>query len=87
MPHVSRPHLIAYLEQFRFNGDVHAMPEGSIFFPDEPILRITAPLPQAQLIESRIMNLVHFETLIASKAARSVLVAPGKLLVDLAIRV
>jgi nicotinate phosphoribosyltransferase len=80
------PSLIAYLEQFRFNGDVHAMPEGSLFFPDEPILRITATLPQAQLVESRIMNLMHFETLIASKAARSVLVAPDKLLVDFGMR-
>jgi nicotinate phosphoribosyltransferase len=80
------PSLIAYLEQFRFDGDIHAMPEGSLFFPDEPILRITATLPQAQLIESRIMNLIHFETLIASKAARSVLVAPDKLLVDFGMR-
>ena len=80
------PSLIGYLEQFRFNGDVHAMPEGSLFFPDEPILRITATLPQAQLVESRIMNLMHFETLIASKAARSVLVAPDKLLVDFGMR-
>src|SRR5687768_4571995 len=80
------PSLIAYLEQFRFLGDVHAMPEGTIFFPDEPILRITAALPQAQLIESRIMNLLHFETLIASKAARSVLAAPDKLLVDFGMR-
>jgi nicotinate phosphoribosyltransferase len=78
--------LIEYLEQFRFKGDVHAMPEGAIFFPDEPILRVTAPLPQAQLIESRIMNLLHFETLIATKAARSVLAAPGKLLVDFGMR-
>lgn len=80
------PPLITYLEQFRFTGDVHAMPEGTIFFPDEPILRISAALPQAQLIESRIMNLVHFETLIASKAARFVLVAPDKLLVDFGMR-
>ncbi len=78
--------LVNYLEQFRFNGDVDAMPEGTIFFPDEPVLRITAPLPQAQLIESRIINLIHFETLIATKAARSVLVAPGKLLVDFGMR-
>src|SRR5690606_9110514 len=70
----------------RFAGDVHAMPEGTIFFLDEPILRITAALPQAQLIESRIMNLLHFETLIASKAARSVLAAPDKLLVDFGMR-
>lgn len=80
------PSLIAYLEQFHFTGDVHAMPEGTLFFPDEPILRVTAPLPQAQLVESRIMNLMHFETMIASKAARSVLVAPGKFLVDFGMR-
>lgn len=81
-----RPPLIDYLERFHFIGDVHAMPEGTLFFPNEPILRITAPLPQAQLIESRIINILHFETLIASKAARSVLVAPGKLLVDFGMR-
>lgn len=80
------PHVITYLEQFRFDGDIHAMPEGTIFFPNEPILRITAKMPQAQLIESRIINLMHFETLIASKAARSVLVAPDKLLVDFGMR-
>lgn len=81
-----RPSLAAYLEQFHFNGDVHAMPEGTIFFPDQPILRITAALPQAQLIESRVMNLLHFETLIASKAARFVMVAPDKLMVDFGMR-
>lgn len=80
------PALINYLEQFRFTGDVHAIPEGTLFFPDEPILRITAPLPQAQFVESRLINLLHFETLIASKAARSVLAAPGKLLVDFGMR-
>jgi nicotinate phosphoribosyltransferase len=78
--------LIDYLKQFRFSGDVHAMPEGTLFFPHEPFLRITAPIPQAQLIESRIINLLHFETLIASKAARSVLIAPDKLLVDFGMR-
>lgn len=81
-----RPSLAAYLEQFHFSGDVHAMPEGTIFFPDQPILRITAALPQAQLIESRVMNLLHFETLIASKAARFVMVAPDKLMVDFGMR-
>ncbi|MCC2680753.1 MAG: Nicotinate phosphoribosyltransferase related protein [Nitrosospira multiformis] len=80
------PALVNYLEKFRFTGDVHAMPEGTLFFPDEPILRLTAPLPQAQFVESRLINLLHFETLIASKAARSVLVAPGKLLVDFGMR-
>ena len=76
----------AHLERLRFTGDVHAQPEGTIFFPDEPVLRVTAPLPEAQLIETRLINLVHFETLVASKAARSVLAAPGKLLVDFGLR-
>jgi len=74
------------LKTLKFTGDVHAMPEGTVFFPNEPILRITAPLPEAQLIESRIINLLHFQTLIASKAARSVLIAPDKLLVDFGMR-
>ena len=77
---------VDYLERLRFTGDVHAMPEGTLFFPQEPILRVTAPLPQAQLIETRLINLLHFQTLIASKAARFVLAAPGKLLVDFGLR-
>ncbi len=80
------PEFRDHLGQWRFNGDVHAMPEGTIFFPNEPILRVTAPLPEAQLIESRLINLVHFESLIASKAARSVLIARGKKLVDFGLR-
>ncbi|KPK19339.1 MAG: nicotinate phosphoribosyltransferase [Betaproteobacteria bacterium SG8_41] len=80
------PEFPKHLEQWRFSGDVHAMPEGTIFFPDEPILRVTASMPQAQLIESRLMNLVHFESLVATKAARSVLVARGKKLVDFGLR-
>ena len=74
------------MEKLRFTGDVHALPEGTIFFPNEPILRVTAPLPQAQLVESRLINLIHFQTLIASKAVRSVLAAPNKLLVDFGLR-
>ncbi|MDE2180968.1 MAG: nicotinate phosphoribosyltransferase, partial [candidate division NC10 bacterium] len=81
-----RPTLVDYLEKLHFTGDVHAMPEGTVFFTDEPIVRVTAPLPQAQLVETRLINLLHFQTLIASKAARSVLVAPGKLLVDFGLR-
>jgi nicotinate phosphoribosyltransferase len=77
---------VEYLGRLRFTGDVHAMPEGTIFFPDEPILRVTAPLPQAQLVETRVMNLLHFQTVVASKAARSVLVASGKPLIDFGLR-
>ncbi len=78
--------LIEYLKTFRFTGDVHAMREGTVFFVDEPILRITAPLPQAQLIETRIVNLLHFQCAIISKAARMVLAAPGRLLLDFGAR-
>ena len=74
------------LAKLRFTGDVHAMPEGTLFFADEPILRVTAPIAQAQLVESRLINLLHFQTLVASKAARAVLTAPGKLLVDFGMR-
>jgi len=77
---------ISYLQDLRFRGEVHAMAEGTIFFQDEPILRVTAPLPQAQLVESRLINLLHFQSMIASKAARCVLAAPDKLLVDFGFR-
>ncbi|MGN6668167.1 MAG: nicotinate phosphoribosyltransferase [Trinickia sp.] len=77
---------IRSLEHLRFTGDVDAMREGTIFFPDEPIIRVTAPMREAQLIESRLMNLAHFETVVASKAARCVLAAPDKLLVDFGLR-
>ena len=74
------------LAGFRFTGDVHAMPEGSVFFPNEPILRITAPLPQAQLVETRILNFLQFQVMIASKAARIVPPAPGKTLIVFGLR-
>jgi nicotinate phosphoribosyltransferase len=78
--------LLDYLAAFRFSGDVHAMPEGTAFFAGEPILRVVAPLPQAQFVESRLINLLHFQTLVAAKAARCVLAAPNKLLVDFGMR-
>ncbi len=80
------PKFVEHLAKLRFTGDVHAMPEGTIFFPNEPILRVTAPIPQAQFVETRLINLLHFETVLASKAARCVLAAPGKLLVDFGLR-
>jgi nicotinate phosphoribosyltransferase len=78
--------LIDYLAALRFTGDIHAMPEGTVFFADEPILRVTAPLPQAQLVETRVINLLQFQSMIAAKAARMVLAAPGKRLVDFGLR-
>ena len=81
-----RKDFVDNLAGLRFTGDVHAMPEGTVFFPHEPILRVTAPMPQAQLVESRLINLLQFQTMIASKAVRCVLVAQGKLLVDFGMR-
>jgi nicotinate phosphoribosyltransferase len=81
-----RKNLLDYLSDFRFTGDVHAIPEGSVCFAGEPLIRITAPLPQAQLVETRLINILHFQTLIASKAARMVLAAPGKILSDFGLR-
>jgi nicotinate phosphoribosyltransferase len=81
-----KANLLEYLASFRFSGDVHAMPEGTAFFANEPILRITAPLPQAQFIESRLINILHFQSLIASKAVRMRLAAPDKVLVDFGLR-
>ena len=78
--------LVDYLRELRFTGDVHAMPEGTVFFANEPILRITAPLPLAQLIETRLMNIIQLQLLVASKAARMLLAAPGKLMVDFGLR-
>jgi nicotinate phosphoribosyltransferase len=78
--------LIEYLASLRFAGDVHAMAEGTPFFANEPIFRVTAPLPVAQLVETRLINILHFQTVIASKAARMALLAPGKLLVDFGLR-
>jgi nicotinate phosphoribosyltransferase len=78
--------LLDYLASLRFSGDVHAMPEGTVFFANEPILRVTAPMPQAQLAESRLINILHFQTLIASKAARMMFAAPGKTIVDFGMR-
>ena len=74
------------LEGLRFCGDVDALPEGTPFFANEPVLRVTAPLPQAQLVESRLINLLHFQTLVASKAARCVRVAGGRDLIDFGFR-
>lgn len=81
-----RPAFAAQLAQLRFTGDIHALPEGTVFFPDEPVLRVVAPLPEAQLIETRVLNLVHFQTVIASKAARLRRAAPGKGLIDFGLR-
>lgn len=74
------------LSQLHFTGDVDAMPEGTIFFAEEPVLRVRARLSEAQVIESRLLNLLHYQTLVASKAARMRIAAPRAQLIDFGMR-
>jgi nicotinate phosphoribosyltransferase len=66
-----------YLASFRFSGDVAAMPEGTLCFADEPLVRVTGPRIEAQLLETLLLNQVNFQTMVATKAARVVLAAGG----------
>jgi nicotinate phosphoribosyltransferase len=77
---------LRFLEGFRFTGDVHAVPEGTPVFANEPLLEVTAPIAQAQLVESMIMNQIHLQTVLASKAARVVAAADGRTVVDFGMR-
>jgi len=81
-----QPEALRRLAGLQFTGDVDAMPEGSVFFADEPVLRVTAPLPEAQFVESRIINLLNFQSMIASKAARCRLAAGHGRLADFGLR-
>src|SRR5207249_12136283 len=72
--------------RLRFDGDVWAVPEGRVVYAGEPLLEVTAPLPEAQLIETFLLNRVTYETTIASKAARCVVAAAGRDVVDFAFR-
>jgi len=71
-----------YLASFRFTGDVHAVPEGTVVFANEPMLQVVAPLPEAQLIETYVLNQLHIQSLAASKAARIGRAAGGRPVAD-----
>lgn len=75
-----------YLRDFRFTGEIYAMPEGSIVFPREPLVRVRAPLMQAQLIETALLNLVNHQTLIATKASRVQHVAGSDIVMEFGAR-
>ncbi len=75
-----------YLKTFRFTGTVWAIPEGEIFFPQEPILRVTAPRIEAQIVETFLLNTLNFQSMIATKASRVVLAAEGRPVVDFSAR-
>ncbi len=71
-----------YLRAFRFSGEVWAIPEGEICFPQEPLLEVTAPRIEAQIIETFLLNTINYQVMVASKAARIVLAARGRGVVD-----
>lgn len=77
---------LRHLEQLRFTGDVHAVPEGTPVFANEPLVEIEAPIAEAQLVEAFVMNQIHLQTVLASKAARVVEAARGRQVVDFGLR-
>ena len=83
--HVSR-NFFEYLKNFKFGGDIYAMPEGTIAFAEEPIMRITAPIIEAQIIETYLLSTINFQTLIATKASRIVHAARGRDVIDFGTR-
>lgn len=75
-----------YLEDFRFTGEVWAVREGTVVFPHEPLIRVTAPMIEAQLIETFILNTVNLQTMLATKASRVVCAARGRSVVEFGLR-
>jgi nicotinate phosphoribosyltransferase len=75
-----------YLEGFRFTGQVWAVPEGTVVFPDEPLIRVTAPIIEAQLVETFVLNTVNLQTLLATKASRVVCAARSRSVVEFGLR-
>jgi nicotinate phosphoribosyltransferase len=80
------PEFLQWLAEFRFSGDIHALPEGTPVFAQEPFLEVRAPIVEAQILESLVMNYVHLESVLASKALRLVTAAEGKPVVDFGMR-
>jgi nicotinate phosphoribosyltransferase len=78
--------VLRYFQKFRFTGDLCAIPEGTVIFPHEPIIRVTAPLPEAQFIESALLNIMNFQTLIATKASRVCTAAEGDPVIEFGLR-
>ncbi len=81
-----KPEFLKFLRELRFTGDVSALAEGTIFFGNEPMVEVTAPLIEAQLLETIVMNQIGVASLIASKAARSTIAARGRRLIDFGMR-
>ncbi|QSV45595.1 nicotinate phosphoribosyltransferase [Geobacter benzoatilyticus] len=81
-----RPRFIDFLRSFRFRGKVTAAPEGTVVFANEPLVTVEAPLAQAQLVETALLNIINFQTLVATKAARIVNAAAGGTVLEFGLR-
>lgn len=77
---------LEYLKTFRFNGDIYAVPEGTVVFPEEPIVTVRAALPEAQFIETALLNIINHQTLIASKSAKVAYAAKGDSVMEFGLR-
>ena len=77
---------LSYLKNFRFTGDVYAVPEGTVVFPEEPIVTVRAPLLEAQFLETALLNIVNHQTLIASKSAKVAYAAKGDSVMEFGLR-
>ncbi len=77
---------LEYLRNFKFTGEVWAVPEGTVAFPNEPLIRVTAPIIEAQLVETFLLNTINLQTMIATKASRVVHAAKGKSVIEFGLR-
>ncbi len=77
---------LEYLKDFRFSGDIYAIPEGTVVFPREPLVKVVAPIMEAQLIETTLLNIINHQSLIATKAARVVYAAEGDGIMEFGLR-
>jgi len=83
---IFKEEFLDYLKNFKFTGDVYAVPEGTVVFPHEPLMRITAPIIEAQLLESALLNIVNHQSLIATKAVRVINAAAGDTVMEFGLR-
>ncbi len=83
---IFEPDFLDYLKDFRFSGDIYAIPEGTVIFPREPIVKVIAPIMEAQLVETAILNIINHQSLIATKAARVCYAAKGDGIMEFGLR-
>ena len=84
--HIFEEDFLDYLSNFRFTGDIYAIPEGTVVFPREPLVKVVAPIMEAQLVETAILNIINHQSLIATKAARVCYAAKGDKIMEFGLR-